>query len=208
MAALNEMPRAVAEHEVAHLLGACIAFIGDANPRMTHFCEHPRFHDAYVYLGFDAAAGQGEFAIVVNKFVPHQPEMPDETLAMIRRSSAIAPIGLVRDQNRILRCVREAKHWLDVLDDFSGVLSSEDRVIAIKGAPTFTKPEELVGLFAFDAAKKVAPERVEGIIKLVMKHNGIGETMLLHEFIPRQHARDILQEALRTARTCFAIAHA
>ena len=116
MAALNEMPRAVAEHEVAHLLGACIAFIGDANPRMKHFCEHPRFHDAHVYLGFDAAAGQGEFAIVVNKFVPHQPEMPDETLAMIRRSSAIAPIGLVRDQSRILRCVREAKHWLDVLN--------------------------------------------------------------------------------------------
>lgn len=208
MAQVTPMPRAVAEHEVAHMIGAAVAYIGGDNPRLKHFCDHVRYHDAQVFLGFDAQAGQGEFAVIVSKFMPHEPPMPDETLAMIRRSSAIAPIGLVRDQNRILRSVREAKHWLDVLRDFGDVLSPEDRTIAIKGAPTFAKPEELVAAFAHDAAKKTAPDRIEGIVRLVAKHGGIGGTMLLREFIPRQLARDILKEALKTARTCFALAHA
>ncbi len=208
MAALTQMPRAIAEHEVAHLLGAAIGYIGGDNPRMKHFCEHPRFHDAQAVIGYDASAVQGEFAVVIGKDSPSNGPLTDDQINAIRRSSAIAPIGLLPDQTRILHSVRAAKHWLDLLNDFSGVLSPEDRVIAIKGTPLISTPEQLVGAFAFDAAKAVAPDRLEGIVRLVMKRGGTGGTLYLREFIPRQLANHILQHALKTAKTCFALAHA
>lgn len=208
MAALTTMPRSVAEHEIAHLIGAAIAYMGET-PRMKHFCEAPRYHDANVFLGFDTKRLQGEFAITCSKHVAGQPEMRDDVVALIRRSSAVAPIGLVHDRNRIMRSVGAARHWADILTDFSDILSPEDRSIATKGGKlTISSHEELVGIFAFDAMKAVAPDRLNAIVGLTMRHNGSGGTQLLRKFVPRALANDVLKEALRTAKTCFALAHA
>jgi hypothetical protein len=203
MAAL--MPRSIAEHEVAHLLGAAVAFIGDGNKHLKHFCEHPRYHDAAVFVGFDAAAQQGEFAVIVSKFSAENGPMTDEQIDLIRRSSAIAPIGLT-DDRRVMRSVRDALHWLDLLRDFDDVLSTEDKQFIVKGSVTFSRPEELIGAFAWQAAKQVCPHRIDAVTRIIQQHGGSCGTLPIKQFLPRQLAIDIKTEALKLARSCFAAA--
>lgn len=203
------MPLEIARHEVAHLLGTAVAYLGDESPRMKFFSQHPRYYDAQVYIGFDAAAQQGEFSAVISKFsVNDDQAMPDRAIDAIRRSSAIAPIALAFDGNRVLKSLSSAMHWLDLLRDFNDILSPEDRQLAIKGNLAIRSHEELVGAFAWPAAMQICPQRVDGIVGLVAKHGGIGGTLPLRNFVPRDLANKILDAALKQAKTCFALAHA
>lgn len=206
MAAL--MPLDIARHEVAHMIGAAVAYLGGDNPRMKYLCQHPRYHDAAVFVGYDEAKQQGEFSVIVGKESPMHGPLSDEQVDLVRRSSVLAAVGLARDGNRIKHALADARHWYGLLRDFEDILSPEDRAIGIKGAPQISVYEELVGAFAWPAALEVAPERTEGICKLVAKHGGTGGTMNLREFIPRTLANDILAVALRQAKTCFALAYA
>jgi hypothetical protein len=205
MAAL--MPRSIAEHEVAHLLGAAVAFIGGSNRHLKHFCDHPRYHDAACFVGYDAAQQQGEFAVIVSKYSAENGPMTDEQIDLIRRSSAIAPIGLT-DDCRVMKSIRTAAHWLDVLKDFDDILSAEDRQIAIKGGLQIKQPDELIGAFAWTAAQKICPHRIDAIVGIIQQHGGSNGTLPIKQFVPRQLAIDIKAEALKLARSCFACANA
>jgi hypothetical protein len=66
----------------------------------------------------------------------------------------------------------------------------------------------LVGAFAWPSARKVAPDRTDGIVEVIRRHGGIGGTLPLKEFVPRRLAADILKEARSMATSCFALARA
>jgi hypothetical protein len=205
---MAEMTVEVAKHEVSHLLGASIAFMGDRHPQMKFFPGHTRYHDASAYFGFDAEAQRGEFALVVSKFMRHDVDLDDGQIDLIRRSSSLAPIGLLKDDTRVFHALRGAKHMAEFITQFTDVLSSEDRRLAIKGTPLISCSDQFVGAFAWPAAVKVAPERVDGIVDLIKRHDGIGGTLPMKEFIPRRLAADILKEARSMAQSCFTLARA
>jgi hypothetical protein len=205
-----KMPRDVAIHETAHMIASAIAWLGnDSNPYMKHFYQHPRFNDATAWVGFDAATGQGEYAVVAGQFSKDDSAvLGDRQLAEIRRASALAPIGLARDQRRISKALGEAKHVIDMMSGFDDLLSPEDRAVVMqKGLPLqLTRPEQIVGVHAYAAAQAVCPRRLDGIVSLLMKHGGTGGSVRINEFIPRNVAADICAEAMRNATLCFAVA--
>jgi hypothetical protein len=205
---MAQMTLDVAQHEVSHLLGAAIAYMGDRHPQMKFFPGHTRYFDASVYFGYDEEAQRGEFALVVSKFMRHDVDLDDGQIDLIRRSSSLAPIGLCKDGNRIFHVTRQAKHMHEFLAEFTDVLSPEDRRLAVKGTPLITHPDQLVGAFAWPSARKVAPDRTDGIVDVIKRHGGIGGTLPLKEFVPRRLAADILKEARSMATSCFALARA
>jgi hypothetical protein len=205
---MAEMTLDVAQHEVAHLFGAAIAFMGDRHPSMKFFPGHTRYFDAAVYFGYDEQAQRGEFAVVASKFMRHDVDLDDGQLDLIRRSSSLAPIGLLKDDTRVFHSLRGAKHMAEFINEFTDVLSPEDRRLAIKGTPLISSADQLVGLFAWPAAMKVAPDRVSGIVDVIRRHDGIGGTLPLKEFVPRRLAADILKEARAMAKSCFTLARA
>lgn len=201
----KSIPSDIVAHEIAHMLGASVAFLGDDHSTLRHFCQHPRYHDTSVYLGFDAEAVSGEFAVLVNKHSTVNGPISDDSIDAVRRSSSLAPIGLASDKMRILRSLKSAKHVFDLLADFGDVLSVEDRMHAAKGKLTIDQHEQLCGVFAYEACAKIAPARLKGIEDLYQRYQGFDGTLPLRSFIPRDLANDILEESLKMSKILFSI---